>query len=320
MPFNSLNSLRISRDLQRSLPARALGGVFYYDAFCGEHVADFVGAFEVLRLSRFGAFGDERVYLGVFVVRLLLFGQVAEDFVRLVEEGFGFTQAFGVYLVVLGEVDVDGAHHFEDAAEGSRGVEVVVHRLGEALLRRLDGFAQSCVGFAGLAVVEREEHVGAAVVEPFERRLRVVEPLLREVERRAVVYAHEEEAQDERADLLAHVAHREEVAERLRHLLLVDEQVGVVQPVFDELRVVRAFGLRYLVLVVWEDEVAAAAVDVDGLAEVFRRHGAALDVPAGAALAPRALPERLAWFRGLPEREVERALLAFVNLDARAGV
>ena len=96
--------------------------------------------------------------------------------------------------------------------------------------------------------------------------------------------------------------------------------VGVVQPVFDELRVVRAFGLRYLVLVVREDEVAAAAVDVDGLAEVFRGHGAALDVPAGASLAPRALPERLAGLRGLPEREVERALLALVDLDARAGV
>ena len=80
----------------------------------------------------------------------------------------------------------------------------------------------------------------------------------------------------------------------------------------------RALGLGDLVFVVGEDQVGAAAVDVEPLAEVAVRHRRALDVPAGAAVAPRARPERLAGLRPLPQREVERALLLLVHLDARA--
>ena len=50
-------------------------------------------------------------------------------------------------------------------------------------------------------------------------------------------------------------------------------------------RAVGAAALGNLVLVVREDEVEAAAVDVEDLAQVFRRHGRALDVPAGSPLA-----------------------------------
>ena len=45
----------------------------------------------------------------------------------------------------------------------------------------------------------------------------------------------------------------------------------------------RAADLRDLVLVVGEDEVDAAGVDVEDLAEMLPRHRRALDVPAGAA-------------------------------------
>ena len=59
----------------------------------------------------------------------------------------------------------------------------------------------------------------------------------------------------------------------------------------------RALGLRDLVLVVREDQVGAAAVDVERLAEVAVRHRRALDVPARAARSPRARPTtaRPAW-------------------------
>src|SRR4029077_15211412 len=80
------------------------------------------------------------------------------------------------------------------------------------------------------------------------------------------------------------------------------------------------FGLGDLVLVVGEDQVGAAAVDVERLAEIAVRHRRALDVPAGAARAPRAGPRRLARLWGLPRREVERALLLVVHLDAGAGL
>ena len=78
-------------------------------------------------------------------------------------------------------------------------------------------------------------------------------------------------------------------------------------------------GLRDLVLVVGEDEIFAAAVDVDLLAEVLDGHRGALDVPAGAALAPRAVPGGLAGLGALPEREVDGALLLLAGLDAGAG-
>ena len=71
-----------------------------------------------------------------------------------------------------------------------------------------------------------------------------------------------------------------------------------------------ALGLGDLGLVVRVDQVAAAAVDVERLAEVADRHRGALDVPAGPAGAPGARPGRLAGLRGLPEQEVDRRLLA----------
>ena len=69
-----------------------------------------------------------------------------------------------------------------------------------------------------------------------------------------------------------------------------------------------------------EGEVAAAAVDVDRLAEVAVGHGRALDMPAGTALAPRRFPERLAGLGGFPECKVERVFLDVVDVDARAGL
>ena len=72
----------------------------------------------------------------------------------------------------------------------------------------------------------------------------------------------------------------------------------------------RGLGLRDLVLVVGEDEVRAAAVDLEVGAEHLLRHRRALDVPAGPPVAPRRRPERvLAVLARLPQREVERALL-----------
>ena len=75
--------------------------------------------------------------------------------------------------------------------------------------------------------------------------------------------------------------------------------------------------LSDLVLVVREDEVLPAAVDVDTLTEVAQGHRGALDVPAGASASPRALPRRLAGLGGLPEREVHGVLLLHARLDAR---
>src|ERR1041385_1308212 len=98
--------------------------------------------------------------------------------------------------------------------------------------------------------------------------------------------AQQEEAHYLGVEVLEHVAYDEEVAERLRHLLVVDTEEAVVHPVIHEALAGRALGLRDLVLVVRELEVHAAAVDVEVLAEQRAAHGRAFDMPAGAALAP----------------------------------
>ena len=50
----------------------------------------------------------------------------------------------------------------------------------------------------------------------------------------------------------------------------------------------RAFALRDLVLVMREDEIDAAAMNVEGLAQMRLAHRGAFDVPAGPPAAPRA--------------------------------
>ena len=80
-------------------------------------------------------------------------------------------------------------------------------------------------------------------------------------------------------------------------------------------RVAHGQRLRPLVLVMWEDEIEAAAVDPELRPQVLRRHRGALDVPARPAATPRRVPRRvLARLVRFPEREVARVLLARVRL------
>ena len=115
------------------------------------------------------------------------------------------------------------------------------------------------------------------------------------------------------------LAQQQEVVEALGHLLdlagggVGDLQHARVHPVARERGAVGRLGLGDLVLMMGEDEVAAAAVDVEGEPQVLVAHRGALDVPAGAAVAPRALPAGLAGLGGLPQGEVERVALAVLE-------
>ena len=121
-------------------------------------------------------------------------------------------------------------------------------------------------------------------------------------------------------ELLHDVAHGEEVARGLGHLFVVHVDVAVVHPVLGKRIARRALGLGDLVFVVREDEVHAAAVDVERLAEVLHAHGRAFDVPPGAAHAPRTLPRRLAALLRLPEGKVHGMALYVPHLHARAAL
>src|SRR5262249_12147528 len=80
----------------------------------------------------------------------------------------------------------------------------------------------------------------------------------------------------------------------------------------------RRLGLGDLVLVVREDEVLTAAVDVEVRPQVLHRHRRALDVPPGTPGTPRARPRGLARLGALPDSEVQRVVFRPPGLDAVA--
>ena len=77
--------------------------------------------------------------------------------------------------------------------------------------------------------------------------------------------------------------------------------------------------LGQLVLVVREDQIDTAAVDVDRQAENLFDHRRALAVPAGPSVAPGRGPTRLMRLRRLPKHEVGGMALVGGHLDAGPG-
>ena len=70
---------------------------------------------------------------------------------------------------------------------------------------------------------------------------------------------------------------------------------------------------------VWEAQVLAACVQVDGVTEVIAGHDGALDVPAGEAPAPRAVPLHQVRVVFFPEREVAGVALFLVRHHIALG-
>jgi len=116
------------------------------------------------------------------------------------------------------------------------------------------------------------------------------------------------------------VAHGQEIAEALRHLLAFDQQHPVVHPDVRKRRVRMGAGrLRDFVLVMREHQIAAAAVDVETFPQQCRRHRRTFDVPAGASAPPGTIPSRRFGVRGFPEHEIHRVPLVRGSLDPCLG-
>src|SRR5207302_5183058 len=120
--------------------------------------------------------------------------------------------------------------------------------------------------------------------------------------------------------LLLELGHAKEVAGGLRHPRARQHQQPAVHPQAHHAMSRDGFRLRDLGLVMREDVVGAACVDVESVAEYGHRHRGAFDVPARKARSPRAGPDLHAVYSGrLPESEVTRVTLAWIRFAARAG-
>ena len=120
--------------------------------------------------------------------------------------------------------------------------------------------------------------------------------------------AHQVVAQLDGPDARHDLVDEKRVAQGLAHLLPGRGHPRVVQPVAGEGITGRA-GLRYLVLMVREDEVQSAAVDIELRSQILLRHRRAFDVPSGSTIPPRGGPGGLTRLRALPHREVARIAL-----------
>src|SRR4051812_31461820 len=115
------------------------------------------------------------------------------------------------------------------------------------------------------------------------------------------------------------------ITKRFAHLLAFDEQVRAVQPVVHKMLAgllqTSAFALGNLVLVMRENQIFAAHVDIEAGPEQFHAHCAALDVPAGSAFAPWTGPKYIAvvGHARLPQRKIrDRLFLVFITGNALA--
>lgn len=87
-----------------------------------------------------------------------------------------------------------------------------------------------------------------------------------------------------------------------------------MHPIVGERLAGKALALGYLILMVREDKILTAAVDIYRVAEIAPVHRGALDMPAGSALAPRGIPCGLAGLRGFPDGEIHRLALDLADL------
>ena len=71
--------------------------------------------------------------------------------------------------------------------------------------------------------------------------------------------------------------------------------------------------LGNLVLMMREDQILSATMNIDLLTQIFLGHDRALNVPSRTALAPWRLPCRLALFLRFPENEIQRIFLLILT-------
>ncbi len=82
-----------------------------------------------------------------------------------------------------------------------------------------------------------------------------------------------------------------------------------MHPVFRKFPVVGRFRLGDLILMMREDQVFTARVDINLISQIPFAHDRALDMPARTSFTPGRFPERLPFLLRLPQHEIQRILL-----------
>ena len=124
--------------------------------------------------------------------------------------------------------------------------------------------------------------------------------------------------QDEETDyfireVFCDVSYCEEVAQGFGHFFVINSDETIVQPISSECAAVCRFGLSDFVFMVRENQVFAASVDIECIAQVMFGHYGAFNVPAGSAFTPRGCPAGFAFFFGFPQNEVCRVFLRVIQ-------
>ena len=88
------------------------------------------------------------------------------------------------------------------------------------------------------------------------------------------------------AKLFSHVAGGEEIAEALGHLSVVNVDEAVVHPVAGIFLAAAAFALCNFIFVMGEDQIRAAAVNINRFTEMLADHGCAFNMPSRTPVTP----------------------------------
>ena len=238
-----------------------------------------------------------------------LLGRVRQDAKHQVQVAQRRQRASGVgpRQGALRQAPVEVADQVEDGAQGRGDRQVVVEGRPERTARRAQHLGHGRVVGAVRAVRLERGHERVQAVDGGGRG---GERLVAEVEAGPVVSRQQGVAKRPRRDpVLEKIGDPGDVALGAGHLPAAHLQVGAVQPGAHERRARGGLRLGDLVLVVREDEVDAAGVDVEGLPEIAHRHRRALEVPPRAPGADRRLPAGLSLPGALPQDEVADVVL-----------
>ncbi len=108
----------------------------------------------------------------------------------------------------------------------------------------------------------------------------------------------------------------DEVVVALAHLLAVDGDHIVVNPIFHRFMSLSGYTLSYLTLMMGEKKVEAASVDVETFSKIFLAHRGAFEMPARETFAPGRGPVHdMLRSRFLPEGKVERIALLVLPVE-----